>query len=131
MKGNRFAVIVFILMLASFSSCTKEPGTGGLATIKGKVYAYNYNVYGELVDSGYAAGEKIYIAYCDNTGVDDNTDSNPDGNFSFKWLQKGSYKIWVISKCAACPLGDSVLTQNVSIDSRKQVIGVSEFIIRR
>lgn len=131
MKRNVFAVIVFIIMLTVFSSCTKEPGTGGLATIQGNVYAYNYSAFGTLVDSGYAAGEKVYIAYGDNTGVDDNTDTDPDGNFSFKWLQKGDYKIWVISKCEACPLGDSILTQNVSIDSRKQVLNASQFIIRR
>lgn len=120
-----------LLLMSSLAACKKEPGTGGLATITGKIYAYEYNNFGEVIDSGYTGEENVYISYGSNTAVDDNTDSNFDGAFSFYWLQKGNYTVWVYSECDTCLLGQQAVKQQVTITKRKETVTLTDFVIRK
>lgn len=133
MRKMKNTVIAFglVSLLGGFASCKKDPGTGGLATIKGKVYAYDYNTYGELVDSGYIADEKVYISYGDHTTVDDDVNTSYTGGYMFEWLQKGDYTVFVLSKCDTCPLGTTHIEQKVTIESRKQVVNLPDFVIKK
>ena len=54
-------------------ACKKEAGEGGLASIKGKVYGYDINSYGVLVDSG------VKSVFTVNTPLIANV-LNPDGS---------------------------------------------------
>ena len=114
-----FFLLLFPL-LAIFSSCKKEPGTGGLATIKGRVYAYDVNDFGNKLDSGYYGGVRVYISYGDNTGVDDDVRTDFAGRYEFKWLQPGSYKVWVLSDCNTCPLLQTQDLQFVNVQSKRE-----------
>ncbi len=128
---NTAAAFALIALLTGFAACKKDPGTGGLATIQGKVYAYDYNTYGELVDSGYIADEKVYISYGDHTTVDNDLNTSYNGAYMFEWLQKGDYTVFVLSKCDTCPLGTTHIAQKVTIDSRKQVVTLPDFVINK
>ncbi|MFN8288294.1 MAG: hypothetical protein U0V74_16175 [Chitinophagales bacterium] len=119
------------LGLVGVSSCAKDPGTGGLASISGRVYAYDYNTYNELVDSGYLADENVYISYGDHTTVDDNVKTNYNGEFKFEWLQKGDYSLWVYTKCDSCTLGQDYVMQKVTITKRKENAVLPEFVIKK
>lgn len=123
--------ILLLALLVSMAACKKDPGTGGLASIKGKVYAFDYNTYGELVDSGYIASEKVYISYGSHTTVDDDINTSYTGEYMFEWLQKGDYTVYVLSKCDTCPLGTTHIEQKVTIDSRKQVVNLPDFVIKK
>lgn len=121
--------LIVALLLVSASSCQKQPGKGGLATISGKVYAYDYNNFGILVDSGYVADERIFISYGGGESADDDVRSGINGEFKFEWLQKGDYALWVISDCDTCPLSQKIIKQTVTVSQRKQQIVLPDFII--
>src|ERR1043165_3959900 len=79
-------------------SCKKAAGPGGRATVKGKVYAYDYdNTVKYLVSKGYSSGEKVYISYGNHTWIDNNVTTGIDGVFEFRFLTKGHYKVFVNS----------------------------------
>ena len=120
---NIFRITLFSsLALLLFSSCEKEPGDGGLATIKGKVLSYRFDNDGVLVDSGYVGGVRVYISYGDNTWVDDDVRTSYTGEYAFEWLQKGDYTIWVISDCPTCPENQQEDILKVSVDERKETV---------
>jgi hypothetical protein len=90
-------LLVCLITFAALS-CKKPAGPGGRSTVKGKVYAYDYdNTVKYLVSKGYSSGEKVYIIYGNNTAIDNNMVTSIDGAFEFKYLTKGHYKIFVNS----------------------------------
>lgn len=130
MRSVFFYFVFGFLLLLSISGCEKDPGPGGLASISGKLYVYDYNAFGLLVDSGYVAGERIYISYGENTNVDDDVRTASDGSFKFEWLQKGKYTVWAISECDTCPLKQTTDKQTVKITKRRENITISDLVIR-
>ena len=88
-------LIAFIVCLAS---CKKPAGPGGQATVKGKVYAYDYdNTYTYLVSKGYFPGIKVYIVYGTGNTIGNSVVTSTDGSFEFRYLNKGHYKVFVNS----------------------------------
>ena len=80
------------------ASCKKEAGPGGRASVKGKVYAYDWdNTQLFKVSEGYSSGERVYILYGDNTTIGNDVRTSIDGSFEFKYLNKGRYKLFVNS----------------------------------
>lgn len=122
-KYPAIAGLLFIIVLG-LHSCKKEEGTGGLATIRGKVFTYDVNIVGDKVDSGYLADLKVFISYGDHTWVDDDTRTSYTGDFAFEWLQKGDYTIWVVNDCDGCPLDNKADTLRVHIDKRRETVTV-------
>ncbi len=120
---------IFLLLGISllFTTCKKEEGKGGLSTIKGRVYAFDLDRLGTKVDSGYMADVKVYISYGNHTWVDDDTRTGIDGSFAFEWLNKGDYKVWIISECDTCHLNQRADIRQVSINDKKETITVTDF----
>lgn len=127
---SQYIFFAFTVMLA-LSGCKKDPGPGGLASISGRLYAYDYNSFGALVDSGYVAGERVFISYGDNEAVGNDTRTYIDGSFTFEWLQKGKYTIWAISDCDTCPLKQTTVKQTVEITKRREKLTIPDLIIRQ
>jgi hypothetical protein len=118
-----------LLLVTLFFACKKDEGRGGQATITGKVYAYDVNRNGIRVDSGYMAGVRVYISYGNSNAVDDDTRTSFDGTYSFPWLNKGDYKVWVVSEdCAGCPLNQSSDVVLVNVKDRKETVTVRDLI---
>lgn len=115
-----------VIIIALFTSCSKQEGTGGLATIKGKVLSYRYDRDGVLVDSGYVGDIRVFISYGDNTWVDDDMRTSYTGEYAFQWLQKGDYKLWVVSDCPSCPENQQQDVIQVSVDERKGTVDVRD-----
>ena len=94
------SIIIFL------SSCEKTPGEGGRASIIGHVEVETRTMLWEplsLPDSVPwpvlpSADTEVFIVYGDNTGPDDRVFTNPDGDFSFDWLRKGNYTLYVYSE---------------------------------
>ncbi|MBA3665572.1 MAG: hypothetical protein H0W61_15400 [Bacteroidetes bacterium] len=90
-------VIVTVLILNG-ASCTKPAGPGGRATVKGKVYAYDFdNTQRYIVSKGYSSAENVYICYGNNSVVGNDVKTSTDGSFEFRYLNKGHYKVFVNS----------------------------------
>lgn len=112
---------IFLSILFIFSACQKGAGPGGRASIKGKVFARNYNNSYIKTDSGYIAGQKVFIKYGDIAGVGDNVDTDLNGEFVFPYLRKGNYTVYILSKRLYNNTLDTTVSQTVSIEDRKEV----------
>jgi hypothetical protein len=133
---NRFQLLtVCIMAAASLSSCKKEEGKGGNSSIIGHVSMREYfDASFTFLQSEHAAfGRKVYIIYGDNTGVGDNTDTGPDGNYEFRFLRKGTYKLFVLSEDSAhatpAYVPDTIFTQVVEIKDKKETVQATPFLI--
>ncbi len=119
-------------------SCKKQAGEGGQATIKGKIMERKMSAdfstcYGQYV----AADKTVYIVYGDDATYGNDTKTGPDGVYEFKYLRKGSYKIYTYSNDSAGTVGPPVnasapkiaISKSVEITSRKQVVEAGSTII--
>lgn len=121
-----------ILLLSTvlvWASCEKEPGLGGLATISGKVYGYDYNSLGVLHDSGYVGDVQVYISYGTDSTTDDNVRTGINGEYSFQGLQKGVYSVWTYTFCDSCNFNQIALVQQAEVTETDQVVVLPDFII--
>ena len=98
----KHSFIAILGILAISLACTKEEGTGGQSTIKGKIVRVEYAVDSSLVtkkDSFViqreipAANEDVFIIYGNNSSIGDKLVTSYDGSFEFNYLQAGKYKI--------------------------------------
>lgn len=123
-----FAVLAFILCSA-FYSCTKEPGKGGLATIEGRVYSYNRNSAAILTDSGYIAGERVYISYGGFPFADDDVRSGVGGYYRFEGLNPGTYTVWVLSECDTCEAEQQIVSERTEIKEKREYVVLKDLTI--
>jgi hypothetical protein len=123
---------VLISSILILYSCKKEAGTGGQASIRGKVYSNYYNkTFTTLIGAGYAPERDIYIIYGDNYSYNDRTRTNYDGSYEFKYLRKGMYKIYVYSSdsTGAFPSGMVEVSASTEITKNNQVITLPDLVI--
>ena len=118
----------FTLLIASAFSCKKEEGTGGQASICGKVYSYNINKDFQKTDSGYFADARVFIAYGDKPTVASEVRSSYDGSFCFDWLQKGNYTVWVVGECDSCAAGQIIDSVHINIREKRQQVFTRDLI---
>ena len=126
-KGFLLA-IVGIIAISVISSCKKEAGDGGLATIHGKVYGFNTNNFGIKTDSGYLAEARVYLGYGNHTWEDQDTRTSFTGEYAFPFLHTGDYTVWVINKCDTCPSHQSGYVVKVTIDKPHETVDVPDLI---
>jgi len=99
MKIKKLYFVLIVLFLMVHFSCKKEAGEGGMASITGKLIVEDYDNTFTILRSVYPAkGEMVFIVYGNDKGVSDNTRTSYDGTFEFKYLRKGSYKVFAVSK---------------------------------
>jgi hypothetical protein len=75
------------------------------------------------------ANERVYIIYGDNEFAADDVRTDEAGRFSFEGLQKGNYRIYVLSKD---PLNEGIyyrVQHEVSISAAKEIVETPLFNI--
>jgi hypothetical protein len=119
-------ILFVIFTISLLSSCKKEAGEGGLASIKGKVQTDLRLVPSNPVTFQYSrpgVDEEVYIIYGDNTGPDDRVWTNYKGEFEFRNLRPGDYKIYVYSRdttgSAQVNMQRMPIVREVKIEDRK------------
>ena len=124
--------LIFLIIATGFilviNSCQKQPGDGGLATIHGKVYSYQFDKYYQVIDSGYHANTTVYLSYGNHTWEDQTTKSSYTGEYAFPYLHTGDYTIWVLNKCDSCNLNQSYDIVHVTIDKPRETVEVRDLI---
>lgn len=113
---NRLYPILILFMIAT--GCEKTEGEGGYATLRGDVYVRDYDAAGNLKAEYYLPDERVYLIYGDNEIYDDETRTNYDGKYQFKYLNKGTYTIFAYSDCSSCPSGLEPVFQTVEISDK-------------
>lgn len=128
--------LICAIALALGAGCKKEAGEGGRASVKGKVYAYDWdNTQLYKISEGYSSGERVYILYGDKTTVGDDVHTSLDGSFEFKYLNKGHYKVFVNSLDTAYKLkGNDTyipIVHEFDITETKQTIDLEDIVINK
>jgi hypothetical protein len=124
--------IMLILIALLFASCKKQAGEGGTSSIKGKIWVEDWNTAFTIKNGEYAgADEDVYIIYGDDISYGEKTKANYNGEFEFKYLQKGNYKIYVYSKDKSfeSPSGETSIVREISITKNKQTVDMETITI--
>lgn len=96
---KKLLAILSLALLFVISSCKKPAGEGGNSTIMGKVHITNWNATFTVINDDYPGADvDVYIIYGDELTYGNKVKTGPDGVFEFKYLRKGSYKVYVYSK---------------------------------
>ena len=126
-------LVLFSPLVAVFASCEKEPGEGGLATIQGRIWGRDLDNDGFPKENGegYLGGERVYIgvAAAARTDYFETVRTSYDGTYTFPFLRKGDYRVWVFSRCDSCQLEDTVRMQTVTIRERKETVTVPDMTV--
>ena len=134
-KKNEKMKNIFLLVIIGLviTSCAKEEGQGGSASIKGFVYEYKINAFSLDTTARYAAADQdVYIIYGnEDTFYDDNIKTSYDGSFIFPYLQKGKYTVFVYEDCATCLSGKKEILRTIEITKKNQVIDLDTIDIRK
>ncbi len=119
---NSLIILLSILVLSVSNSCKKVEGTGGGATIKGMINEQKYNALGNIIAEYPAADKNVYLIYgTTDQFYDDDVKTSYDGSFMFKYLQKGTYTVFVYEDDANQPSGKNVIKQTFEITEKGQV----------
>ena len=129
---KRFFPLIIIVLL--FTSCSKTEGTGGLATIYGKVNVLDYNSdFTILKDDYYAADEDVFIVYGDDSIYSDKFKTDYTGTFRFQNLRKGKYTVYALSKDSTglAESGYIPVKEEITISERKEIYETEDLVILR
>ena len=131
-KRNLFKSTILFIFLVSLSACKKAAGEGGTSTIKGKIWVEDWNNAFTIKNGEYAGyDEDVYILYGDAVSYSDKTKANYNGEFEFKYLRKGKYKIYVYSKdnTLQSKSGDVAVIKEIEITENKQTKELEQITI--
>lgn len=120
--GLKISSIIIAIVLI-ISSCKKTAGEGGKASIYGKVWVENWNGSFTVLNGEYAGADvDVYIIYGDETNYGDKQTTNYKGEFEFKYLRKGKYKVYVYSQdnTLTSQSGDTVVVKEIEIKDKKE-----------
>lgn len=129
---NMRKIATGLLIGFAISSCNKEPGEGGLASITGKINVEEYNqTYTTLWAEYDGADIDVYIKYGENETYNDRIKTGPTGVFEFTNLLKGDYTVYVYSKDSTLqsPSGNIAIMKEVTITDKKQIVAVPDITI--
>lgn len=121
MKSKLKQFIIVFFGLCFFTSCAKQEGDGGLASIRGKVFGYDTNSEGIVKDSAYLGDAKVYLSYGDHAWFDDQATTSSTGDYAFNGLNIGNYTITVYSECAQCIFNQKAIVVQTSITEAKEI----------
>lgn len=123
-----------ILLTIAVLGCKKGPGEGGNSSITGYVHATDLDEkYSDTLRVKSAEDMDVYIIYGDDTSYGNKTKTGPDGKFEFKYLRKGSYKIYVYSEIfpVSKTSAQEAITKSIEITEKKKTMDAGTFEINR
>ncbi len=125
--------LLFLSFLTlSLFACKKVEGEGGSSKIKGIVIEQKYNSLGNVIAEYPAPDQNIYIIYGDkSTFYDNDISTSYDGNFEFRYLQKGKYSVFVYEDCATCLSGKKEKISTVEITKNNQEVTLDTIFIKK
>jgi hypothetical protein len=125
-------ITILLIFGWALIACEKPEGEGGKATIKGSLWVEDWNTTFTVLQSEYVAADKeVYIIYGNNTSYSQRIRANYNGEFEFKFLREGNYKIYVYSKdkTLASPSGEIAIIKDVKIGKKKETVNLDRITI--
>jgi hypothetical protein len=129
-------LFTLIMIATTLIRCEKPAGPGGRATVKGRVFAFDFdNTQRYMVSKQYQPGEKVYIVYGSQSVVGNNVTTSTDGSFEFLYLNKGHYKVFVNSLDTSIKVkGNNTkipVIKEFDITDNRQTIDLGDLIINK
>lgn len=124
--------ILSLIAYAIFVSCQKPEGEGGKATIRGSIWTEDWNNTFTVLQSEYPSADvDVYIIYGEDVSYSQRKRANYNGQYEFKYLRPGNYKIYVYSKDKnlQSPSGQVAVIKEVKINNRKETVNVDTITI--
>jgi hypothetical protein len=122
----KIKIAISLVLIVFVLGCKKQEGIGGDASIHGKVYYKHYNsTFTTLISENYLPDTYVYIIYGNNVNYGQRIKTNYNGEFEFKYLYKGNYKIYTYSLDSVAmvngllPITDTSVVVDFTIDKRK------------
>jgi hypothetical protein len=125
--------VLLIAITLFLTSCEKPAGEGGNSSIKGNIWGENWdNTFTILRSQGPASDIDLFIIYGNETNYGDKISTTPEGNFEFKYLRPGLYKVYVYSKTPSSinPNGEEAVTIDVEITRKKQTVELGKITVK-
>ena len=127
--------IGLFLFTALFSGCKKGEGTGGAATIEGKIMLQDYTTASLPNGSPYDGYDvRVYLIYGTGSTQSDEVRTSYDGSYRFSNLRTGQYKVFVYSAIVPIPANppkDEVEFEVVTISDKKGIVTVPTITVKK
>lgn len=112
-------------MLLLNSSCQKEPGIGGDASIRGSVFVQHFNsTFTQFISEYPGADVYVYLIFGNDISYSKRIKTTFDGQFEFKFLYEGDYTVYAYSIDSTLTIAGGIIpvTQEIAITGRKQTV---------
>lgn len=121
-------VVLGVMGMMSLTACNTDEGTGGTASIQGKVYKVIHadDDYDLSADTIVAAKQDVFIVYGDDGFVGDDLETGEDGSYRFRYLTAGTYTVYAYSELAT---GEKVAEKQTVTISRGEEATVPDIYI--
>lgn len=119
---NKIGLMLFLSATLLLGACKKTEGEGGNGQIKGKVTTEQWNSTFTVLEATYpATDEWVYIIYGNDISYGDRIRTNYNGEYEFKYLREGTYKVYVYSddKTLQSPSGQVAVVKEVKVTEKK------------
>lgn len=127
-------ILFLALICAGFLSCKKPAGTGGNSSIKGTVWVKDLSKTFVLQHEYAGADVEVYIIYGDDLTEGDKVNTNNNGEFEFKYLRKGNYKVYAIGDeriGTSSDVRDAAVSIDVTISKNKTTVDAGQITINK
>ena len=130
------AIFIFLVLGTTFlSGCKKIEGTGGAATIEGKIMLQDYTAASLPNGAPYEGyDQRVYLIYGSGTTQSDECRTSYDGSYRFTGLRTGNYKIFVYSAIVPAPANppnDEELIEAITITDKKGTVTVETITAKK
>ncbi len=110
----------------------KDANQSGSASIKGKLFAKNYNSeLTQMNSSYYLPDEYVYLVFGNSDSYGVRTKTNSEGTYVFSGLRQGSYRVYSFSKDLTKQSGSEIVSvfNDLLINDNNQAVTVPDLII--
>lgn len=124
--------LLILCIITLTLGCSKQAGEGGKSTVKGKILVEDWNNAFTIKNGEYPGLDvDVFIIYGDNISYNDKTRANYNGEFEFKYLRKGKYTIYVITKdkTLQSASGEKSIVVNFELTGKKEIKTLDQITI--
>lgn len=132
--GRSIGRVFFVFVTLLFMGCSKEPGVGGKAKIKGKLIGKFYSDIQLTAFTGFSflSDERVYLIYGnEKTQYDDDVRTTYDGTFEFNYLRPGKYVVFMYENCYPCASLQKEKLFEVEITGKDEVVDLGEITLTK
>jgi hypothetical protein len=138
MKRHFSILSLLFAFFMLFNSCKKTAGQGGNAQITGKIWVQDWDdpYFTYILHEYPGANVTVNLYFEDDLSPGATEKTNDQGEFQFKFLRKGNYKVSVYSKIKQDPLNVNspkveAIESKLTLNKRKEISDIGTLTIKQ